>query len=447
MNVTVESLAPCKKLVRVEVEAQKVDETFEKVAKDFQHEANLPGFRPGKAPRDMVLRKFTKDIEDETKRKLLNESYRKAIEEQKLDVVGSPDIEEIQFGRGQPYMFAATIETAPEFELPEYKAIPVKKEMASVTDEDVTKALESLRQPAVSFNKVDRPLQNGDIAVVNYKGTSDGKPLTDIAPTAKGLTERQNFWVEIGSGSFIPGFADQLTGGKAGEKRTVNVDFPADFVSKDLAGKKGVYEVEIVEVKEKSLPPIDDAFAKHYGAESLDKLKEGVRKDLENELKHKLSRSVRSQLVQSLLNRVSFELPESVVARETRNVVYDLVQENAKRGVSRQVMEDQKEQIYTAAAQGAKERLKVAFLLQKIAEKEDIKVSQEEVSQRVVAMAHMYQIPVEKFVKDLQKRNGFIEIFDQIMNEKVMDFLEKNAAIEEVPAGSLNPEQQPPQGQ
>jgi trigger factor len=442
VNVTVESLAPCRKLVRIEVEAQKVDEAFSQVAKDFQREANLPGFRPGKAPREVVLRKYSKEIEDEARRKLLNESYRTAIDEQKLEVVGSPDIEEIQFGRNQSFLFAATVETAPEFELPEYKGIPVKKETGAVTDEDVDRALESLRQPAVSFNKVERPLQTGDIAVVDYKGTSEGKPLTEIAPTAKGLSERENFWVEMGSGSFIPGFADQLMGASAGEKRTVNVDFPADFVSKDLAGKKAVYEVEIKEVKEKALPPMDDEFAKKYGAESLEKLKEGVRHDLENELKRKQDRSVRSQIIRSLLNRVNFELPESVVARETRNVVYDLVQENAKRGVPRQVIEEQKDQIYTAAAQGAKERVKIGFLLQKIAEKEDIKVAQEEVSQRVVAMAHMYQIPVEKFVKDLQKRNGVIEVFDQIMNEKVLDFLEKNAAIEEVPPGSLNQEAQ-----
>ena len=143
MNVTVENLAPCKKLMRVEVEAEKVDETFEAVTKDFQREANLPGFRPGKAPREMVLRKYEKDIEDEAKRKLISEAYRKAVEEQKLDVLGYPDIEEIQFSRGQPLQFAATIETAPEFELPEYKGLPVKREARTVTDADVERALDA----------------------------------------------------------------------------------------------------------------------------------------------------------------------------------------------------------------------------------------------------------------------------------------------------------------
>ena len=436
MNVTVENLAPCKKLVRVEVEAQKVDETFELITKDFQRKAALPGFRPGKAPRDMVARIYSKDIEDEAKRTLISDFYKKAVEEQKLDVLGYPDVEEIQFSRGQPLQFAATIETAPDFELPEYKGIPVQVEARTVTDADVDKALDLLREQRLKFNTVVRPVQTGDIAVVNYTGTCDGKPLTEIAPTAKGLTEQKSFWVDVGANSFIPGFGDQLIGAKAGDKRTVNVDFPADFVTPQLAGKKGVYEVEVVEVKEKALPPLDEDLAKAYGAESLEKLRAGVRRDLENELSYKRNKTIRSQLVRSLLNRTNFELPATAVAKETRNVVYDIVQENAKRGVSRDTIEKEKDKIYSAATQGAKERVKVAFLLQKIGEKEDIGVSQEEIGSRVVHLASMYQIPVEKFSKDLQRRNGIMEIYDQILNEKVIDFLQQNAKIEDAPPGS-----------
>jgi trigger factor len=439
VNVTVESLAPCKKLMRVEVEAQKVDEAFESVLKDFRREANLPGFRPGKAPREMVLRKYEKEILDETKRKLISESYRKAIEEQKLDVVGQPDIEEIQFSRGQPLQFAATLETAPEFELPEYKGLLVQRELRSVTDADVERALNLLREQRVTFNKVERPLASGDIAVVNYTGTCEGKPIIEIAPTAKGLNEHKNFWVEAKPNSFIPGFADQLVGAKAGDKRTVNVDFPPDFVTTQLAGKKGTYEVELVEVKEKVMPALDEELAKAYGAESLEKLQAGVRKDLENELKYKEERTIRNEVVRALLNRVNFELPETAVARETRNVVYDLVQENAKRGVPREAIEQQKEQIYSAATRNAKERVKVQFLLQKIAEKEDIKVAQEEIAQRVQQLAAMYQIPADKFLRDLQKRNGLIEVYDQIANEKVIQFLAQNARIEDVAPSSPAP--------
>ena len=436
MNVSVENLAPCKKLVRIELDAQAVDEAFKATTKDFQKQANLPGFRPGKAPEHMVVKKYDQDIKDEVKRKLIGDSYRKALEEKKIDVIGYPDIEEIQFGRGQALQFAATIETSPEFELPEYKGLAVKREKKEVSEADIEKALGMLREQQTKFETVARPAANGDVVVVNYTGTSEGKPLSEIAPTAKGLTEQKNFWVDIKPDAFIPGFSEQLVGAQAGDKRTVNVDFPADFVTRDLAGRKGVYEVEVVEVKEKVLPLLDDALAKNYGAENLEKLREGVKRDLENELKYKLSRDVRGQLVQALLGKVNFELPETPLAQETRNVVYNIVQENARRGIPRDLIEKEKDQIYAASANTAKDRVKLSFLVQRIAEKEEIKVSQDEVLQRANTLAATYQIPLEKFIKDLQKRNGIVELYDQVAHEKVMQFLENNAKIEEVPAAA-----------
>jgi len=436
VNVTVENLAPCKKLVRIELDAQAVDDAFKATTKDFQKQANLPGFRPGKAPEHMVVKKYDQDIKDEVKRKLIGDSYRKAMEERKIDVIGYPDIEEIQFGRGQVLQFAATIETSPEFELPEYKGLPVKREKKDVSEADVEKALNLLREQQTKFETAARPAANGDVVVVNYTGTSDGKPLTEIAPTAKGLTEQKNFWVDMKTDAFIPGFAEQLNGAKAGDKRTVAVDFPADFVTRELAGHKGVYEVEVVEVKEKVLPALDEALAKHYGAENLEKLREGVKRDLENELKYKLSRDVRGQLIKSLLGRVSFELPETTLAQETRNVVYNIVQENARRGIPREAIEKEKDQIYSASANTAKDRVKLSFIVQRIAEKEEIKVSQEEVLQRAQSLAAMYQLPIDQFIKDLKKRNGIVELYDQVAHEKVLQFLENNAKVEEVPAAA-----------
>ena len=431
MNITVENLAPCKKLVRVELDAKSVDEVFETITKDIQKQASLPGFRPGKAPRAMVVKKYDAEIKEEAKRKLIGDNYKKALEEKKIQAIGYPDIEEIQFGRGQDLQFAATIETAPEFELPDYTKLPATRETKSVTEADVDRAIDMLRGQQAKFDTVARDAKAEDVVVVNYTGTVDGQPITNLAPTAKGLTEQKNFWVEIKPGSFIPGFGEQLVGTKAGDKRTVNVDFPADFVTKELVGKKGVYEVEVVEVKEKVLPPVDEALAKSFGAEDLEKLKAGVRADLENELKHTQTKSVRGQIVKGLLGRVNFELPESAVANETRNVVYDLVRENTKRGVGRDLIESQKDQIYTIAADNAKERVKLAFLVQRIAEKEQISVTQEEALQRAQQMAAMYQVPLEKFIQDLQKRNGVNEIFEQLLHEKVFALLEQSAIITE----------------
>jgi len=438
VNVTVETLAPCKKLVRVEVDAQAVDEAFAAVTKDFQKQASLPGFRPGKAPRELVAKKFEADIKAETKRKLIGDSYRKAVDERKITVVGYPDIEEIQFGRGQALQFAATVETAPEFQMPDYKGLRVKREVKSVTDADVERAVELLRRQHTKFETVAREAHPGDIAVVNYTGTCDGKPITDTAPTAKGLAEQKNFWVDIGPEAFLPGFAEALSGAKAGDKRAVSVDFPADFVTKELAGKKGIFEIEVVEIKEKVLPPVDDAFARLYDAENLEKLRAGVRRDLENELNYSQAKSVRAQVVRGLLDRVNFDLPETAVAQETRNAVYDIVRQNTKRGVTREMIEQQKEQIYSAATHNAKERVKLAFLIERIAEKENLRVSQEEILKRAQSLAALYQIPLDKFLKDLQKRNGAPELYEQILHEKTLDLLEKQAVIEDI-APSVSP--------
>ncbi len=441
VNVSVENLAPCKKLLRVEVEAQKVDEAFEKVTREFQRKAAMPGFRPGKAPRDMVFRKFSVDIRERVRRDLISDSYKKVIDEQKLDVVAYPDIEEIQFNPGQPLQFAATVETAPEFELPEYKGIPVKREARTVTDEDVNHAIDVLRERRVKYQVVERPAQTGDVAVVNYTGTCEGRPIAEIAPATKGLTEQKDFWIDTGAKAFIPGFAEQLLGARAGDKRTVTVNFPADFSTPQLAGKIGVYEVEVTAIREKLLPAMDDALAQAYDAPTFEKLREGVRHDLESELAHTQDRVIRNQLIESLLNRVNFELPESAVAQETKHVVYDLVQANTQRGVPRQKIEELKDQIYSAATHGAKERVKVAFLLQKIAEKEDIKVSEAEIKERIRTLAALGNTTADKLEADLNKRNGLIEIYDQIMNEKVLQLLQQNARIEDVPPGAVPAEQ------
>lgn len=436
MNVTVENLGPCKKLLRVEVEPQKVDEAFDEVAKDFQKHARLPGFRPGKAPKEMVLKKYDADIKDEVKRKLISNSYHNAVKNEKLTVVGTPDVEEIQFEKGQPLQFAATVETAPDFELPEYKGLEAKREQSSVTEADVDNAINLLRDRVGDFKNQTRPLQKGDYAVVNYKGSSEGKPLTEIAPTARGLTEQKGFWIEIKENSFIPGFADQLIGMNPGEKRTVNVDFPQEFVSPQLSGKKGTYEVELVEVKEKVLPPLDDEFAKKYGAENMDKLREGVRADLQNELNTKQSRSIRNQVTDALLKQVNVELPESLVQHETRSIVYNLVSENQQRGVPKEAIESKKDEIYKNATNMAKERVKASFIFQKIAAKEGVRVEQMEIAGRLQAMAAQYQMPVDKLVKELEKADRLQDIYSQILTEKVIELLVQNAKVEDVPAAA-----------
>ena len=431
MNVTVENLAPCRKLLRVEVDVQAVDAAFAAVEQEYQKQARLPGFRPGKAPRAMIVKAYTEDIEKEVKRRLIPDSYKKAVAEQKLRIATYPDIEEIQFGRGQALQFAATLETEPEFELPEYKELPIKLPAITVSDEDVTKALEALRMQRAQYVDVPRAVQAGDFVVINYTGSCDGKPIADLAPATRGLGEMKNFWVNIQAGQFIPGFTEQLVGAEAGAKRTVGVDFPADFMTPALAGQKGSYDVEIVQVKERHLPEVNEEFAKTLEAASLQALRDGVKSDLENEVKFQRERSGKDQVVRELLSRVKCELPESIVTSETRSAVYNIVQEQTQRGASREAIESQKDQIFSFAAASAKDRVKASFLLGRIAEKENIKVEQQEISQRVLMMAAQYQMPVQKLVKQLDERNGFGEIHEQVLTAKVLNFLVANAKVEE----------------
>ena len=432
MNVTVENLAPCKKLVRFDIDSTTVDGTFKTVIKGFQKQAAVPGFRAGRAPEEMLFKKYEKEILDEAKRKLISDSYRQGIKDQKLNVVGYPEIEEIQFGRGQALQFAATVETLPDFELPEYRGLPAKRENRTVTAADMDAALDALRAQKADFKTVERPLQDGDFVVVNYAGTCEGKPITDLAPVARGLTEQKNFWIEARQGSFLPGFAGQLMGAKAGDKRAVTIDFPADFVTSQLAGKQGLYEVEVVEIKERILPELNDAFAASYEAENLEKLREGVRSDLQAELNSKQKRDIRNQVVSALLARVNFELPESPVQQETRKLVYEIVDDYQKRGVSKEVIDQQKDQIYALAQQGSKSRVKARFLFQKIAEKEGIRVSEEELNARIVSLAHAYKMTPQKFLKELQERDGVQDVHRDLLHESVMDFLQEHAKIEDI---------------
>jgi trigger factor len=235
--------------------------------------------------------------------------------------------------------------------------------------------------------------------------------------------------MHVQPGSFIPGFTDQLIGAQAGERRTVNVEFPADFVASELAGKKGVYEVEIVQVKEKVLPEVDDAFAKSFGAEGVEKLREGVRRDLQNELEFKQRRTLRNQIVRSLLDSVQFELPESIVLGETKNVIYDIVKENQDRGISKEVIDQQKNEIYNVASNSAKDRVKASFILNKIAEQEGLKVTETELTQHILHLAQQNNIRPEKFVKQLRERNGINALHEQILSAKVLDFLQEQAQI------------------
>ncbi len=432
MEVTITDLSPCKKQLRIEIDAETVNAKFDAVAKDFRRHAHLPGFRPGKAPLANVMRSYGDKIGEEAKRTLMSDSYAKALKENELRPVIMPEVEELQFGHGKPFQYLATLEVTPAFEMPEYIGIEVEKERRSVNDADIAKALDTLREQRVSYADMDRPVVEDDFIVVNFTGTIDDKPITDLIKVARGLTEQKNFWLHKTQNPLIPGTVEALIGSSKGDKKTVTVTIPDDFVYEEIVGKEAKYEIEVVQVKEKSLPELDDKFAKGFGAESMDKLREGVENDLKNELEYSKKKSIRNQCVDKLLGAVNCDLPETIVNEATRAAVHNIVQQNHQRGVGKEIIEENKDKIYANAKTDAEVRVKANYILSKIAEKEGIKVTDKELSRQVAAMAAQQKVKPQKLAQQLKDNGTIYQVQEEIMNAKVIDLLEEKAKVTEI---------------
>ena len=432
MEVTITDLSPCKKQLRIEIDAETVNAKFDSVAKDFRRHAHLPGFRPGKAPLANVMRSYGDKIGEEAKRTLMSDSYSKALKENGLRPVIMPEVEELQFGHGKPFQYLATLEVTPAFELPEYNGLEVDKERRTVTGADIDKALDTLREQRVSYTDVDRPAGEDDFIVVNFTGTIDDKPITDLVKVARGLTEQKNYWLNAKHNPLIPGIVEALIGSGKDDKKTVTVTIPDDFIYEELVGKEARYEIEIVQVKEKSLPELDDKFAKGFGAESIDKLREGVENDLKNELEYSLKKSVRNQCVDKLLDAVNCDLPETIVNEATRLGVHNIVQQNHQRGVGKEVIDENKDRIYANAKADAEVRVKANYILSKIAEKEGIKVTDQELSRQVAAMATQQKVKPQKLAQQLKDNGTIYQVQEEILNAKVIDLLEEKAKVTEI---------------
>jgi len=432
VEVTITDLSPCKKQLRIEIDAETVNAKFDAVAKDFRRHANLPGFRPGKAPLANVMRSYGDKIGEEAKRTLMSDSYSKALKENDLRPVIMPEVEELQFGHGKPFQYLATLEVTPAFELPEYNGIEVEKERRTVSDADVAKALDTLREQRVSYADVDRPAGEDDFIVVNFTGTIDDKPITDLVKVARGLTEQKNFWLHTKQNPLIPGIVEALIGSGKDDKKNVTVTIPDEFIYEELIGKEAKYEIEIVQVKEKSLPELDDAFAKGFGAESMDKLREGVENDLKNELEYSLKKSIRNQCVDKLLSAVNCDLPETIVNEATRAAVHNIVQQNHQRGVGKDIIEENKDRIYANAKADAEVRVRANYILSRIAEKEGIKVTDQELSRQIAAIAAQQKVKPQKLAQQLKDNGTLYQVQEEIMNGKVIDLLEEKAKVTEI---------------
>src|SRR5437899_529978 len=294
MKVEVEKQSGFISKLQIELPPEEVAKEWDAIANSFARFAKIPGYRPGKAPRAVIDKRFRKEIQDELTKKIVSKSYHEAIEQEQLRVASLANIEDVQFGEDKSMRFRATVVTTPVFDLPEYKNIPVQLPETSVSDPEVDAALERLRDQSADFvDAPERGLQMGDFAVIDFEGSIDGKPVSEIAPQAsKNLHGGKKFWLHLAPDNFLPAFCEQMTGEKRDETRKVSVDFAADFPVKELAGKQASYAVPVREIKQKVLAPMDDDLAaKLMPGKTLADLRRMIGHDLEHEKEHEVERA------------------------------------------------------------------------------------------------------------------------------------------------------------
>jgi trigger factor len=413
--------------------ADEVAKEWDAIANSFARFAKIPGYRPGRAPRAVIDKRFRKEIQDELTKKLASRSYHEAVEQEQLRVASLTNIEDIEFSEDKSMRFSATVVTAPEFELPDYKNIPVQLQDAEISEAEVEAAIERLRDQSADFVDVpERALQMDDFAVLDFEGSIENKPISEIVPQAsKNLHGGKKFWLHLAPENFLPNFCEQLVGLKPGETRLVIVNFPDEFPVKELASKKADYAVTLREIKDKVLPPIDDALAaKLVPGKTLVALREMIEHDLEHAKEHDSERAKESQIVKYLHERVQVELPPALLQNETRRALAELVQRNRERGVTDDMLKEKEKELIDAAAGLAAHRLKTNFILHRIAERENIQVTKEDLDLRIKQEAARYDISPDKMRKELQQRNALDEVAEQLLLGKTLDFLKANVSIE-----------------
>jgi len=433
MNVQVEALPNCLATLKVDVQPDAVNAAREEIMRDYAAYAKLPGFRPGKAPRAVVERKFQKEIREELERKLLNESTRAAITEKKLRVLQVQNVEDVEFATDQSLHFTATVITMPEFELPEYKNIPVTIPPEEITEPEIDTAIDNLRNQAASFEDITgRALQMEDFAVIDYNGAIDGKPVSEVFPKAgKPLTTNSGFWVKMTPESFLPGFSEALLGMNMDETREFDLTVPADFALKEMADAKIHYVVTLKGLKSKKLPEADDAFAATVvEGKTLAEVRELAKGELARQKKEAIERQKRELIMSHLIGKVECELPQSYVVGETRRILADIVQQEQARGVGDETIKEGEKELVEVASRGAKDKLKGTFIIQRIAEAEKITVSAAEMRSRIASMAVRYGMTIEKATKELEKRDAMDRVAEEVLSGKVIDFLVSNAAVQ-----------------
>lgn len=433
MNIRMETAGPCRREVHIEVPAERVKNTFEEITSLYARSARIPGFRPGRAPRDLIRRRYQKEIADDVKERLIPEGYQAAVKQEKLTTVAVLDVTDQKLEEGQPFAFSVVVDVAPEITLPQYKGIPLTSKAVAISDAEVEKALQNIREHNARFEAVaDRAIAAGDMVQVDYNGVCEGQPIAAVAPDAEGLGEAKDFWIIADEqNEFLPGFAKGLLGAKIGETREIQIDFPSVFQVASLAGKKATYFARVAAIREKKLPELDEAFFKDFGVANLEELHTRVREDMEKMSKRDENNRLRSDILRFLLDKATFDAPESVLQEETRQQVYDLVRRNQSRGVSAEEIESKKEEMFDSATRSATEKVKLRYMLGRIASEEKITVTDREVEDHIRLLASAWGTSFDKLRADFVKQKALDQVREDVLGGKVADFLMSQAVVTE----------------
>lgn len=436
MNIRLEKKEKCLATLNIEVPAETVADERAKVIKAFVTQARIPGFRPGKAPKAVIEKAHGEDISQEVESRLIQKSFQEALKENEdLKVLNVKNPENVTHQPDGSFTFDAELITSPEFSLPEYKGLAIDVPKMDVTDEIIDENLEQLRQRFADYEDIEgRAAEKGDLAVVDYTATIDGKPLDEVGgEQAKPLASNEGYWIRIDEEAFFPGFTDGLIGLKPNEEKEISVTLPEDFPIESIRGMDAVFAVTVTGLKSEKLPELDDNFANQIEqGKSLKDIKALILDDLEMRQKRQLEEIKINSVLAKLNELIDFDVPEDFLKSETQGQADAMVKEGIEAGMSEEEVQERQEGLFEEAQVRAKNSLKTNFLLTEIAEAEGLKVENSDMLQRVTMMAKQAKKPVKGYMKELQKSGQLGNIRQNMLFSKAIDFLVEHANVTEV---------------
>jgi trigger factor len=411
----------CKRSVEIEIPLEEVDRARERVTNSLKQRVRLPGFRPGKAPVNLIQSRFESEIRTEVLDLLLPQAFRDRVQKDELKVVGTPDISDLHFEPGQPIRFKADFEIAPEFELGDYCGLPVKYEEPTVSDEEVAQRLEKMRENKARYvNLEPRPIEDGDHVLVHLKSLA-------------GLAEPidQDAQMQVGAEETFTEFNEALRGATPEQVKQVDLTYPEDYAQERLAGKTVRFELTPKVIRRKELPALDDEFARDLGDyQSLDELREAVRRSTFQEKQYAAQQEAKEELIDRLVERHEFAIPEAYVERQIENQVKMQLRNLAGQGVDPSTIKLDWQKVKENQRDKAVRSVRASLLLEKIAEREGVVATRDEVDREVQRIARQEREAVAVTRARLEKEGAVARIAGHIQAEKAVQFLFEQARKE-----------------